>query len=400
MSVSSAAVYIIGAARTPIGKMNGTLAGLSAVQLGTIASKAAIMRSGIKPELIDQVYFGNAIQAGNGQNPARQVAINSGLSQSVPATTINDVCASGLHSINLAAQLIRAGEMSVALAGGMESMSNAPYLLRNARRGYRLGNGKLVDTLQNDGLIDAFHHYHMGQTAENVAKRYQLTRQELDQFAQSSQEKAVAAQRAGRFDNEIVPVTVPMKHGQTKTITLDEGPRPDSSLDKLAHLKPAFTQNGVVTAGNSSGINDGAAALVLASQQLVDQLGIVPLARWDEGSLVGLDPAVMGLGPISAIRQLLAKSRVPLDQVDLFEINEAFAAQSLAVIRELGLPSSRVNPNGGAVALGHPLAASGARIAVTLAYEMSRRHSKYGVASLCVGGGMGVAALLHGVNNS
>ncbi|WP_295746049.1 acetyl-CoA C-acetyltransferase [uncultured Limosilactobacillus sp.] len=399
MSTSSSSVYIIGAARTPIGKMNGTLAGLSAVQLGTIAAKAAIDRSHIKPELIDQVFFGNALQAGNGQNPARQVAINAGLSQTVPATTVNDVCASGLHSINLAAQLIRAGEMSAVLAGGMESMSNAPYLLRNARRGYRLGDGQLVDALQNDGLIDAFHHYSMGQTAENVAEQYQLTRQKLDQFAQDSQQKAIAAQQAGRFADEIVPVTVPLKHGQSKTITLDEGPRPNSSLAKLSQLKPAFSPHGVVTAGNSSGINDGAAAVILASGELVNQLGLTPLARWDEGSLVGLDPAVMGLGPIPAIRQLMAKSQLSLDQVDLFEINEAFAAQSLAVIRELQLPASRVNPNGGAIALGHPLAASGARIVVTLAYEMSRRHSQYGIAALCVGGGMGAAALFHGSND-
>lgn len=399
MITSPSSVYIIGAARTPIGKMNGALAGLSAVQLGTIAAKATVDRSHIKPSLIDQVFFGNALQAGNGQNPARQVAIKSGLSQTIPATTINDVCASGLHSINLAAQLIRAGEMSAVLAGGMESMSNAPYLLRNARRGYRLGNGQLIDALQNDGLIDAFHHYSMGQTAENVAEQYQLTREELDQFAQDSQQKAVAAQQAGRFAEEIVPVTIPLKHGQTTTITEDEGPRPHSSLAKLSQLKPAFSPQGVVTAGNSSGINDGAAAVVLASGELVARLGLTPLARWDEGSLVGLDPSVMGLGPIPAIRQLLAKSPLSLDQVDLFEINEAFASQSLAVIRELQLPASRVNPNGGAIALGHPLAASGARIVITLAYEMRRRHSQYGIASLCVGGGMGAAALLHGIND-
>ncbi len=390
----SSPVYIVGAARTPIGKLNGTLSSLSAVQLGTIAAQAAIQRAHIGTDQIDQVYFGNAIQAGNGQNPARQVALNAGLLQTTPAVTINDVCASGLHSINLAAKLIRAGEMNVALAGGTESMSNAPYLMTKARRGYRLGNAELVDAMQNDGLMDAFNNYHMGITAENVAKRYHLTRQELDAFAQHSQEKAVAAQQAGHFKDEITPVTVPLRHGKTAVVSQDEGPRPDSSLTKLAKLKPAFAADGIVTAGNSSGINDGAAAVILASAEAVHRLGLTPLARWEEGTIVGLDPAVMGLGPIPAIRQLMAKTELTTDQIDLFEINEAFAAQSIAVIRELGLDPQKVNPQGGAIALGHPLAASGARIVVTLAYEMKRHQSHRGIASLCVGGGMGVAALL------
>lgn len=390
----SSPVYIVGAARTPIGKLNGSLSSLSAVQLGTIAAQAAIQRAHIGTDQIDQVYFGNAIQAGNGQNPARQVALNAGLPPVTPAVTINDVCASGLHSINLAAKLIRASEMDVALAGGTESMSNAPYLMTKARRGYRLGNAELVDAMQNDGLMDAFNHYHMGITAENVAKRYHLTRQELDTFAQHSQEKAVAAQQAGQFSDEITPVTIQLRHGKTAVVSQDEGPRPDSSLTKLAKLKPAFATDGIVTAGNSSGINDGAAAVILASEEAVHRLGLTPLARWEEGTLVGLDPAVMGLGPIPAIRQLMAKTKLATDQIDLFEINEAFAAQSIAVIRELGLDPQKVNPQGGAIALGHPLAASGARIVVTLAYEMKRHQSHRGIASLCVGGGMGVAALL------
>lgn len=390
----SSPVYIVGAARTPIGKLNGALSPLSAIQLGTVAAQAAIQRAHIDADQIDQAYFGNAIQSGNGQNPARQVALNAGLPQVTPAVTINDVCASGLHSINLAAKLIRAGEMNVALAGGTESMSNAPYLMTRARRGYRLGNAELVDAMQNDGLMDAFNHYHMGITAENVAQRYQLTRQELDGFAQHSQEKAVAAQQAGQFKEEIAPVTIQLRHGKTAVVSEDEGPRPDSSLEKLAKLKPAFAAEGIVTAGNSSGINDGAAAVILASEGAVHRLGLTPLARWEEGTIVGLDPAVMGLGPIPAIRQLMAKTELTTNQIDLFEINEAFAAQSIAVIRELGLDPQKVNPQGGAIALGHPLAASGARIVVTLSYEMDRQQSRRGVASLCVGGGMGVAALL------
>lgn len=387
-------VYLVGAARTPIGKLNGSLASLSAVQLGTIAAKAALQRAQIAPDQIDQVYFGNAIQAGNGQNPARQVALNAGLPQTTPAVTINDVCASGLHSINIAAKLIRAGEMSVALAGGTESMSNAPYLMTKARRGYRLGNAELVDAIQNDGLLDAFHHYPMGITAENVADRYHLSRQDLDEFAQRSQEKAVAAKQNGQFSEEITPVTVKLRHGKTAVVDQDEGPRPESSLEKLAHLKPVFAANGLSTAGNSAGINDGAAAVILASEDAVRQLSLTPLARWEEGTLVGLDPALMGLGPIPAIRQLMVKTKLTTNDIDLFEINEAFAAQSVAVIRELGLDQARVNPQGGAISLGHPLAATGARLVVTLAYEMKRQRAHRGVASLCVGGGMGVAALL------
>lgn len=392
----STSVYIVGAARTPIGKLNGQLASVSAVELGTIAAKSALSRSALPANKVNQVFFGNAIQAGNGQNPARQVALNTGLPQTTPAVTINDVCASGLHSINLAAKLIRAGELSVALAGGMESMSNAPYLLTKARRGYRLGNGQLIDAMQRDGLIDAFNHYHMGITAENVAQKYHLTRSELDQFAQQSQEKAVAAQQTGHFTEEITPVHISGKHGQGWAIDQDEGPRPDSSLTKLANLKPAFKQDGLVTAGNSSGLNDGAAAVILANDETVAQLGLTPLARWEEGTLVGLDPALMGLGPISAIHQLMNKTHLTISDIELFEINEAFASQSLAVINELGLPPELVNPNGGAIALGHPLAASGARIVVTLAYEMKHAKKQLGVASLCVGGGMGAAALLSG----
>lgn len=390
-------VYIVGATRTPIGKMNGALSSLDAVQLGTIVIESVLHKAGLSPKMVDQVYMGNALQAGNGQNPARQAAINAGLSQATPAVTINDVCASGLHSINLAAKLIRANEMNVAIAGGMESMSNAPYLLRNARRGYRLGDGQLIDSMQNDGLIDAFHHYPMGITAENVAQRYRLTRAEIDAFAQRSQERAVVAQRAGHFTEEITPVTIKDRHGRVYEVTTDEGPRPNSSLAKLSQLKPVFQANGVVTAGNSSGINDGAAAVVLASCQAVKKFGLTPLARWEEGSIVGLDPAVMGLGPIPAIHQLMSKTNLTTSDIDLFEINEAFATQSIAVIRELGLDPAVVNPNGGAIALGHPLAASGARIVVTLVNELRRQGSQRGVASLCVGGGMGIATLLSRV---
>lgn len=386
-------VYIISAVRTPIGKFGGALSSLSAVDLGTIASKAAIQQAHISASMIGTVYLGNVIQAGNGQNPARQVAIKSGIPYQTPAVTMNAVCASGLESINLAARDIQLGQCQLALAGGMESMSNAPYLLKNARFGYRLGDDELVDAVQHDGLQDAFKGYPMGITAENVADRYHISRQEMDRFALKSHRKAVAAQRNGHFKDEIVAVPVQQRHTKV-VITEDEAPRPDTSDKALARLRPAFKENGRVTAGNSSGINDGAAAVILASEEAVHHLGLKPLAQWQGGTLVGVDPAYMGTGPIPATKRLLKQVGMTISQIDCFEINEAFAAQSIAVIRELGIAPDKVNPNGGAIALGHPLADSGARILVTLIHEMIHRQEQYGVATLCVGGGMGCAALI------
>lgn len=391
-------VYIISAVRTPIGKFGGSLASLSAVELGTVAVKAAIERADLKPSSIGTVYLGNVIQAGNGQNPARQVAIKSQIPYQTPAVTLNAVCASGLESINMAARDIQLGTCQIAVAGGMESMSNAPYLLEKARFGYRLGDDEFVDTVQRDGLQDAFQGYSMGITAENVADRYHVTRQEMDEFALQSHRKAVHAQKAGYFDQEIIPVTVHQRK-RTVKVSQDEAPRPDTSLAALTKLRPAFRENGRVTAGNSSGINDGAAAVVLASDETVKRLGLLPLVQWQGGTLVGVDPAYMGTGPIPATKRLLKQSGFTLPQIDCFEINEAFAAQSIPVIHELGIDPSKVNPNGGAIALGHPLADSGARILVTLIHEMRRRHDHYGVATLCVGGGMGCAALIKQIEN-
>lgn len=386
-------VAIVGASRTPIGKLGGALASLSADQLGTIVIQAALNRAHVNPDQVDEVYLGCAIQAGAGQNVARQAAVNAGIPYSVPATTINVMCGSGLQAINLAAKMIQYGDADVMVAGGTESMSNAPYLIPKGRFGYKYGNAELIDAVYHDGLEDAFYHYPMGITAENLVQQYGITREQLDRFALESQRRAQAAQQAGRFKNEIVPVTLKTKHG-TKTIMEDEAIR-ETSLGQLANLKAAFLEDGVVTAGNSSGINDGAAALVLMkeSQAKVQHLSI--MGYWDAGKLAGVDPQVMGIGPLVATKKVLEVTNLIGDQLDLVELNEAFAAQSLIVKDQLNLPDDKVNVNGGAIALGHPLGDSGARIVVTLLYEMQRRQVNTGLATLCIGGGMGIAAIFN-----
>lgn len=386
-------VAIVGAARTPIGKLGGALATLSAVELGTIAIQAALQRAQVAVNQVNEVYMGMAIQAGQGQNPARQAAMHAGLPESVPAMTVNVLCGSGMQAISLAAKQIRLGDAQVMVAGGMESMSNAPYLLPNGRFGYRYGNGELLDSLTQDGLTDAFYHYPMGMTAENLLAKYPVSRHDLDAFALASQEKARASQQAQRFADEIVPVTVPTKHGEV-TVAADEAIR-DTSMAALAKLPPVFKKDGDVTAGNSSGLNDGAAAVVLMDAELAQATGAPILGYWLDGNLVGVDPAIMGIGPLQASQQLMAKHTLTVADFDLVELNEAFAAQSVVTIRELGLDETKVNVNGGAIALGHPLGDSGARIIVTLLYEMQKQNSDRGLAALCIGGGMGAATIIE-----
>ena len=387
-------VVIAAACRTAIGKFGGTLKDTPATELGTVVIKEAINRAGIKPEMVEEVYMGNVIQAGNGQNPARQAAVNAGIPVEVPATTINVLCGSGLHCVNLAAKLIALGDRDIVVAGGMENMDQAPYLLTKARFGYRMNAGTVEDALIRDGLNDAFHNYHMGITAENIAEQWNLTREELDAFSVESQQKAEKAIADGRFKDEIVPVTIKTRKGDIVFDT-DEGNRPGTTMETLAKLKPAFKKDGVVTAGNASGINDGAAALVIMSEEKANELGIKPLAYWVYGDLAGVDPAIMGIGPVAATKKVLAKTGWSVDDFDLIEANEAFAAQSVAVEKELKWDHSKLNVNGGGIALGHPVGCSGARILVTLLYEMQKRDAKKGLATLCVGGGMGCAAVVE-----
>jgi len=385
-------VFIVGAKRTPIGKFGGALASQTAVMLGSVAIKGALTEATLPNELsVDQVFMGNVIQAGTGQNPARQASQLAGLGDNVPAVTINDVCGSGLTSINMAAAMIQSGQANVMVAGGMESMSNAPYVLDKARFGYRLGDGTLRDTLLTDALTDAEEGFHMGITAENVAEKYNVTREEMDAFSLGSHEKAIAAQTAGLFDEEIVPVTIKTKK-ETIIVSKDEAPRADSTLEKLARLKPAFQEDGRVTAGNSSGINDGAAAIVLVSEDVVNKYNLKVLAEWQAASLVGLDPKLMGVGPYYAVDKLLKEQDLSVDDIDMFELNEAFAAQAVATNKLLHVDEKRVNPKGGAIALGHPVGVSGARILITLIHDM--KPGDRGVAALCIGGGMGVSALI------
>ena len=387
-------VVIASACRTAIGKFGGTLKDVPATELGTIVIKEAMNRAGIKPEMVEEVYMGNVIQAGNGQNPARQSAVNAGIPVEVPATTINVLCGSGLHCVNLAAKLIALGDRDIVVAGGMENMDQAPYLLTKARFGYRMNAGIMEDALIRDGLNDAFHNYHMGITAENIAEQWHLTREELDAFSVESQAKAEKAINEGRFKDEIVPVTIKTRKGDIVFDT-DEGNRPGTTMETLAKLKPAFKKDGVVTAGNASGINDGAAALVIMSEEKANELGIKPLAYWVYGDLAGVDPAIMGIGPVAATKKILAKTGWSIDDFDLIEANEAFAAQSVAVEKELKWDHSKLNVNGGGIALGHPVGCSGARILVTLLYEMQKRDVKKGLATLCVGGGVGCAAIVE-----
>ncbi len=386
-------IVLAGACRTAIGSMGGTLSSVPAAELGTIVIREALKRANVAPEQVDQVYMGCVLQAGQGQNVARQASVQAGIPIEVPAVTLNVVCGSGLESVNTAARLILTGEAEVVVAGGMENMSMAPYVLKQARYGYRMGNAPMVDSMVNDALWDAFGDYHMGITAENIAERWGLTREELDAFAAESQQKACAAREAGRFAEEIVPVEVKQKK-ETIVFDTDEGPRPGTTAEGIARLRPAFKPDGIVTAANSSSINDGAAALVVMSEEKAEELGVTPLAYWEAGALAGVDPSVMGIGPVAATRKVMEKTGLTIDDFDLIEANEAFAAQSLAVARELGIDSAKLNVNGGAIALGHPVGASGCRILVTLLYEMKRRDAGTGLATLCIGGGMGCATVV------
>ena len=387
-------VVIVSACRTAIGTFGGTLKGVPAVDLGATVVKEAVKRAGIKPEQVDELIFGNVLQAGLGQNPARQVSIKAGLPIETTAFTINIVCGSGLKSVALAANQIIAGESDVVVAGGCENMSAAPYAIPAGRWGARMFNSQMIDVMVNDGLWDAFNQYHMGITAENVAEQWGLTREMQDEFAVNSQKKAQAAIESGRFKDEIVPVVIKGKKGDIVFDT-DEHPKFGTTMEKVAKLKPAFKKDGgTVTAANASGINDSAAAFVVMSKEKADELGLTPMATIVSYATGGVDPSIMGVGPVPASRKALAKAGLTIDDMDLIEANEAFAAQSLAVARDLGFDMSKVNVNGGAIALGHPIGASGARILVTLIYEMKKRGAKYGLATLCIGGGQGQALIV------
>lgn len=389
-------VLIVSAVRTAIGSFGGTLREVPASRLGSIVIAEAVKRAQVAPADVEEVIMGNVLQAGQGQNPARQAAMGAGIPQETPAFTVNKVCASGLKAVILAAQAIALGDAEIVVAGGMENMSMTPYAVPKARWGERMGNDQFLDLMIHDGLWEIFHGYHMGVTAENVAKRYNISREEQDRFGLASQEKARAAIREGRFKEEIVPVEIPQKKGEPQLFNVDEHPR-ETSLEKLAALKPAFIPDGTVTAGNASGINDSAAALVLMSASQAASRGLKPLARIRSYASAGVDPAYMGTGPIPATRKALEKAGLKIQNLDLVELNEAFAAQSLACVKELELDMDKVNPNGGAIALGHPIGASGARILVTLLYEMKRRGTKLGLATLCIGGGQGCALVVEGV---
>lgn len=386
-------IILAGAVRTAIGRLGGGLANTCAVELGTAVIAEALRRTGIAPDEVDEVIFGNVLQAGSGQNVARQCSVDAGIPVSVPALTVNQVCASGLAAVNLAAAEIRSGQSEVVVVGGVENMSRAPFLLAQARFGYRMGDGRLTDSVLSEGLTDAFNHYHMGITAENVASRYHVTRADQDEFAAESQHRAAAAQRDGRFDSEILPIEVKQKK-RTVVFDKDEGVRPDTTVEVLSHLRPAFKEDGTVTAGNASGINDGAAALVMMSEQRAKDLDVAPMGTWIGGAAAGVDPAVMGRGPSESTRKLLARTGTKVSDLGRVELNEAFASQSVCVIRELGLDQSVTNVNGGAIALGHPLGCSGARILVTLLHELHRSDKELGLAAQCVGGGMGVSSLV------
>jgi len=382
---------ILGACRTPIGAFGGALKDLSAVDLGAVVIRDAIARSGVTPADVDDVVMGCVLQAGGGMNVARQAGLKAGLPASVPGETVNRVCGSGLQAVVHAVEAIRVGYVDAIVAGGTESMSNAPYLLKGARWGYRLGHGEAIDSMLQEGLTCAIALCHMGITAEEVASRYQVSREDQDAFAAQSQQRAVRAIGEGTFKSEIVPVPVPQKKGSPLLVDTDEYPRPGTTAEKLAGLKPAFKKDGSVTAGNASGINDGAAAMVVTTMQKAQAIGARPLARILSYVSTGVDPKIMGIGPVPAVRKVLERADLKMEDVDLFELNEAFAAQSIAVVRELGLDGSKVNVHGGAIALGHPIGASGARVLTTLIHALRARKLRYGVASLCIGGGMGIA---------
>ena len=387
-------IVLAGACRTAIGVMGGTLSTTPATDLGAIVIKEALNRAGVPADQVDQVYMGCVIQAGQGQNVARQASIKAGLPIETPAVTINVVCGSGLNCVNMAAEMIAAGDADIVVAGGMENMSMAPYAVMQGRYGYRMNDGKLVDTMVHDALWEAFNDYHMGITAENICEKWGLTREELDKFAATSQQKAVAAQESGAFDKEIVPVEVKKKK-ETIVFAKDEGPRPGTTAESIAKLRPAFKKDGIVTAANSSGINDGAAAIVVMSEEKAKELGVKPMATWVAGALAGVAPEIMGIGPVAATKKVMARTGMKIEDFDVIEANEAFAAQSVAVQKELGFTDEQLNPNGGAIALGHPVGASGCRILVTLLHEMEAKDAKKGLATLCIGGGMGCATVVE-----
>ena len=391
-------VVLAGACRTAIGKMGGALSNTPAAELGSIVIKEALNRAGVKPEQVDEVLMGCVIQAAQGQNVARQASIKAGLPIEVPAVTLNVVCGSGLKCVNEAATMILAGQADIVVAGGMENMSMAPYAMTKARFGYRMNNATIIDTMVNDALTDAFNHYHMMITAENVCEKYGLTREELDEFSANSQQKCEAAIAAGKFDDEIVPVQtgVDRKTKEPIIFSKDEGPRPGTTAEGLSKLKCCSgKEGGVVTAGNASGINDGAAAVVVMTEEKAKELGVKPMATFVAGALGGVRPEIMGVGPVASTKKVLAKTGLTIDDIDLIEANEAFAAQSVAVARDLNFDMSKVNKNGGAIALGHPVGASGCRILVTLLHEMQARGAKTGLATLCIGGGMGCSTIVE-----
>lgn len=389
-------VVIVGAARTAIGSYGGSLKGVSARELGKIVIKEAIKRAGIQPEQVEEVIMGDVLQGGLGQNVARQMTLDAGIPKEIPAMTINKVCGSGLRAVELAAQIIKAGDADIIVAGGAENMSATAYAMPAARWGQRMGNTNMVDMMVNDGLWDAFNGYHMGITAENVAEKWGLTREELDEFALASQQKAEAAIKAGRFKDEIVPVEIPQRKGDPIVFDTDEYVKMGATIEKMAKLKPAFKKDGVVTAANASGINDSGAAVVVMSADKAEELGLKPLVRIVSYASAGVDPSIMGVGPVPASQKALEKADMTIADMDLYEANEAFAAQSLAVGKELGFDTEKLNVNGGAIALGHPIGASGCRILITLIYEMMKREDvKKGLATLCIGGGMGTALIVE-----
>ena len=388
-------IVLAGACRTAIGKMGGALSTTPAPKLGSIVIEEALKRAGVPKDAVDHVYMGCVIQAGLGQNVARQASIGAGLPIETTAVTVNVVCGSGLNCVNMAAQMIQAGDADIVVAGGMENMSMAPYAAMNARFGYRMNNGKLVDTMVNDALWDAFNQYHMMITAENVAEKYGISREELDEFSANSQQKCEADQAAGKFKDEIVPVEIKQKK-KTIVFDTDEGPRAGTTAESLSALRCCSgKEGGVVTAGNASGINDGAAAIVVMSEEKAKELGVTPMATFVAGALGGVDPTIMGVGPVASTKKVLAKTGMSIDDFDLIEANEAFAAQSVAVARDLGFNPEKLNVNGGAIALGHPVGASGCRILVTLLHEMQKRDAKKGLATLCIGGGMGCSTIVE-----
>jgi len=390
-------VVIVSAARTAVGNFGGGLANLSAVEIGIVAAKEAIVRAGISPELVNEVIVGNVLSAGLGQNVARQIGILSGVPETSPAMTINKVCGSGLRAVSLAAQIIMLGDAEVILAGGTESMSNAPYLMQKARFGYKMGHGQVVDSMIKDGLTDSFNNYHMGITAENIAEQWNITREEQDAFAVKSQNKTEQAQKDGKFKDEIVPVVIPQRKGDPIVFDTDEFPKAGETIEKIQKLKPAFKKEGTVTAATSSGINDGAAMLIVMSVDKAKELGLKPLVKILSYASAAVNPAIMGYGPVPATKKALKKINMDIAEIGLIEANEAFAAQSIAVARDLNCDINKINVNGGAIALGHPIGASGARILTTLIYEMKRSNTKKGLATLCIGGGQGTALIVENI---